>query len=196
MHTPKFFLILASLFLVANPAFAQNAEPVKVVVIPLLGDEAPTAMPGVTYTAQAPIVISTPDPMNPNEQLISFSAPLTHRQESNMQPFLSMYYIFALQGSFPSRSFAVDPYLASVDIFAGNFAPRGWAFCEGQLLPISQYSAVFSLVGTTYGGDGRTTFGLPDLRGRVAIGTGNGPGLTSRPLGQKAGGEFINIIHQ
>lgn len=84
----------------------------------------------------------------------------------------------------------VDPYLADVTIFAGNFAPRGWAFCDGQLLPISQYTALFSLLGTMYGGDGRTTFGLPDLRGRVPMGHGNGPGLTSRPtFGAKGGRE-------
>lgn len=74
-------------------------------------------------------------------------------------------------------------------MFGGNFAPRGWAFCDGQLLPISQYSALFSLLGTTYGGDGRTTFGLPDLRGRVAIHPGNGPGLSSIRLGEKGGTE-------
>ena len=74
-------------------------------------------------------------------------------------------------------------------MFAGNFAPRGWAKCEGQLLDISQNSALFSILGTIYGGDGTTTFGLPDLRGRVAIGPGDGPGLTSRPLGQKTGSE-------
>ncbi|OEK09718.1 phage tail protein [Flavivirga aquatica] len=74
-------------------------------------------------------------------------------------------------------------------MFGGNFAPRGWAFCDGQLLPISQYSALFSLLGTTYGGDGRTTFALPDLRGRVAIHPGNGPGLSSYRQGQKGGAE-------
>jgi len=83
-----------------------------------------------------------------------------------------------------------DPFLAQITMFAGNFAPRGWAYCSGQLLPISQYSAVFSLMGTTYGGDGRTTFGLPDLRGRFPIGSeggSTGPGLTPRQLGQKGG---------
>ena len=80
-----------------------------------------------------------------------------------------------------------EPLLASIKMFAGNFAPRGWAFCEGQLLPISQNQALFSLLGTIYGGDGRTTFALPDLRGRAPISSGNGPGLTSRPLGQRSG---------
>lgn len=74
-----------------------------------------------------------------------------------------------------------------------NFAPRGWALCDGQLLPISQNAALFSLLGTTYGGDGRTTFGLPDLRGRAAIHQGSGPGLTPRPMGQKSGAEHVAL---
>lgn len=81
----------------------------------------------------------------------------------------------------------MEGFLGEVRIFAGNFAPRSWAFCEGQLLPISQYSALFSILGTTYGGDGRTTFGLPDLRGRVPVGEGNGPGLSDYRLGAKGG---------
>jgi microcystin-dependent protein len=87
----------------------------------------------------------------------------------------------------PAR--AQDPYIAEIRMFAGNFAPRGWAFCNGQLLPISQYTALFSLVGTTYGGDGRTTFALPDLRGRAPIHAGQGPGLSNRLLGQNGGEE-------
>ncbi|MFD1161722.1 phage tail protein [Hwangdonia seohaensis] len=82
-----------------------------------------------------------------------------------------------------------DPFIGQISMFAGNFAPRGWALCDGQLLPISQYSALFSILGTTYGGDGETTFALPDLRGRVPMHAGNGPGLTSRQLGQKFGSE-------
>jgi len=81
----------------------------------------------------------------------------------------------------------MDPFMAQIVLFGGNFAPRGWAFCDGQLLPISQYSALFSLLGTTYGGDGRTTFALPELRGRVAVHKGNGPGLSPITLGQKGG---------
>ncbi len=82
-----------------------------------------------------------------------------------------------------------NPFIAEIIMFGGNFAPRGWALCEGQILPISSNQALFSLLGTTYGGDGRTTFALPDLRGRVPIGTGNGPGLTSRGLGASGGVE-------
>ena len=74
-------------------------------------------------------------------------------------------------------------------MFAGNFAPRGWAFCAGQLLPVSQNTALYSILGTTYGGDGRTTFALPDLRGRVPLGVGKGPGMTLRNLGQRGGAE-------
>lgn len=81
----------------------------------------------------------------------------------------------------------VDPYLAEIMPFAGNFAVRGWAYCDGQLLPISQNTALFSLIGTIYGGDGRTTFALPDLRGRSIVHPGNGPGLDSIRLGQKGG---------
>lgn len=87
----------------------------------------------------------------------------------------------------------MDPFIAQVMIFAGNFAPRGWALCEGQLLPIAQFTLLFSLVGTTYGGDGRTTFGLPDLRGRAPIGVGHGPGLSDYRWGQKGGSENTTL---
>ncbi|WP_394713363.1 phage tail protein [Desulfogranum marinum] len=78
-------------------------------------------------------------------------------------------------------------------MFGGNFAPRGYAFCDGQLLPISQNSALFSILGTTYGGDGRTTFALPDLRGRTAVHPGRGPGLTERRLGSRWGAEQVTL---
>ena len=81
----------------------------------------------------------------------------------------------------------MDPLLGEIRLFGGNFAPQGWAFCQGQLLSIAQNSALFSLLGTTYGGDGQTTFGLPDLRGRVAIGFGQGAGLPNYVLGELAG---------
>ena len=82
-----------------------------------------------------------------------------------------------------------EPFVGEIRMFAGNFAPRGWAFCDGQLLAVAQNDALFSLFGTIYGGDGRTTFGLPDLRGRVPIHAGSGPGLSPRALGAKAGAE-------
>jgi microcystin-dependent protein len=87
----------------------------------------------------------------------------------------------------------MDPFLGQIIMFAGNFAPRGWALCDGQLLPIAANQALFSILGTTYGGDGKTTFALPDLRGRVAIHPGQGPGLTPRRLGEKAGTETVSM---
>ena len=82
---------------------------------------------------------------------------------------------------------AQEGFIGEIRMFAGNFAPRTWAYCDGQLLSIAQNTALFSILGTTYGGDGRTTFALPDLRGRTAIGPRNGPGLPGYRLGQKAG---------
>lgn len=86
-----------------------------------------------------------------------------------------------------------EPFIAEIRIFAGNFAPRGWAFCDGQLLPISQNTALFSLIGTTYGGDGRSTTALPNLMGRAPMHPGHGPGLTSRRLGQRGGTETVTL---
>ena len=87
-----------------------------------------------------------------------------------------------------------DPFLAEIRIFPFNFPPRGWAFCDGQILPLSQNTALFSLLGTTYGGDGQRTFALPDLRGRLAIGFGQGPGLSNYALGQVRGEEFHTLV--
>ena len=86
-----------------------------------------------------------------------------------------------------------EPFIAEIKIFAGNFAPRNWAFCNGQLLPIAQNTALFSLVGTIYGGDGRTTFGLPNLQGRAPMHPGYGPGLSPRQLGQTGGTESVTL---
>ena len=87
----------------------------------------------------------------------------------------------------------MDPFVAEIRIFAGNFAPKGWAFCNGQLLPISQNIALFSLLGTTYGGDGETTFGLPNLQGRAPMHPGQGPGLSPRNLGASGGVEAVTL---
>lgn len=87
----------------------------------------------------------------------------------------------------------MEPFLGQMIMFGGNFAPRGWAFCEGQLLSISENTALFSLLGTIYGGDGRTTFALPDLRGRAPIHKGRGPGLSDRHQGAKLGSETNTI---
>jgi len=89
-----------------------------------------------------------------------------------------------------------DPFLGEIRIFAGNFAPTGWAFCQGQLLPIAQNTALFSLLGTTYGGNGVQTFALPDLRGRVVMGFGQGPGLSPYVQGQVGGAESVSLTTQ
>ena len=127
------------------------------------------------------------------------------QSHNNMQPSLALNYCIALQGLFPSRStpapdgasgdgdLGLDPFLGEVGLFAGNFAPRNWAYCNGQLLQVAQHSALFALLGTTYGGDGRNTFGLPDLRGRSAIGVGNGPGLSPQQWGQTQGVENVML---
>lgn len=90
----------------------------------------------------------------------------------------------------------MNPFIGQILSFGGNFAPRGWAFCNGQLLSIAENTALFSILGTTYGGDGRTTFGLPELRGRVPMHPGNGPGLSPKRLGDKSGLEqnHLNIL--
>jgi microcystin-dependent protein len=86
-----------------------------------------------------------------------------------------------------------EPFVGQIQTFGFNFAPRGWAFCSGQLLPIAQNTALFSLLGTTYGGDGRTTFGLPDLRGRAPLHLGQGAGLSNHNIGQRAGSESSTL---
>jgi len=86
-----------------------------------------------------------------------------------------------------------EPFIGEIRLVGFNFEPRGWALCDGRLLSIAQNSALFSLLGTTYGGDGRSTFALPDLRGRAAIGMGQGPGLSSRQPGQVFGAEAVTL---
>ena len=86
-----------------------------------------------------------------------------------------------------------DPYIAEIRAFSFGYAPRGWALCQGQILPIQQNTALFSLLGTTYGGNGTTTFGLPDLRGRVPVGAGAGPGLSQWNQGQLSGTENVTL---
>jgi microcystin-dependent protein len=87
-----------------------------------------------------------------------------------------------------------NPFVAEIRIFAGNFAPKGWAFCNGQLLPLSQNTALFSLLGTFYGGDGKSTFALPDLQGRAPVHQGQGNGLSARFLGEESGTEFVTLL--
>lgn len=87
------------------------------------------------------------------------------------------------------------PFLGEIVMFAGNFAPRGWAFCSGQIMSIAQNTALFSILGTTYGGNGQTTFALPDLRSRVPIHAGQGPGLSNYSLGQVGGSESNTLVN-
>jgi microcystin-dependent protein len=87
-----------------------------------------------------------------------------------------------------------DPFVAEIRIFPFNFAPKGWAFCAGQLLPLSQNTALFSLLGTTYGGDGKSNFALPDLQGNAPMQPGQGSGLSLRDLGETSGVEFVTLL--
>lgn len=87
-----------------------------------------------------------------------------------------------------------EPFIGEIRMFGGNFAPRGWAFCNGQILSIAQNTALFSLLGTTYGGDGQTTFALPNMQGRFPMHWGSGPGLTNRTLGEVSGTESVTIL--
>ncbi|CAN5846978.1 tail fiber protein [soil metagenome] len=87
-----------------------------------------------------------------------------------------------------------DSFIGEIKMFGGNFAILGYAFCDGQLMSIAENDALFSLIGTTYGGDGQTTFGLPDLRGRLPIHQGSGPGLSPRTMGEKSGTESVTLI--
>lgn len=110
----------------------------------------------------------------------------------NRQPYLALNYCIALAGIFPSRN---DAFLSQIQLFPYNFPPRGWAQCDGQLMPISQNTALFSLLGTQYGGNGTSTFALPDLRGRVAVNYGQGPGLSQYDEGATGGEESNTISH-
>jgi microcystin-dependent protein len=96
-------------------------------------------------------------------------------------------------GASPARA-GLDPFLGELLLFGSNFCPQGWAQAAGQLLPINTNQALFSLLGTTYGGNGTTTFALPDLRGRSAIGEGQGPGLSDRTLGEIGGSETVTLL--
>src|SRR5919199_1895180 len=88
----------------------------------------------------------------------------------------------------------MDPFVAEIRIYPFNFAPKGWAFCNGQILPLSQNTALFSLLGTTYGGDGKSTFALPNMQGNAPMHPGQGPGLSRYDLGQMGGSQFVTLI--
>jgi microcystin-dependent protein len=106
----------------------------------------------------------------------------------NRQPYLALNYCIAMFGIFPQRS-GIDPFVGEIGLFASNFEPLGWAFCNGQLISIAENDALFALIGTTFGGDGQTTFGIPDLRGRNPIHMGTGAGLPTYVIGQQGGTE-------
>jgi microcystin-dependent protein len=88
----------------------------------------------------------------------------------------------------------MDPFVAEIRIFPFNFAPKGWAFCDGQILPLSQNTALFSLLGTTYGGDGKSNFALPDMQGRAPMHPGQGPGLSLHDLGETGGSDTVSLL--
>ncbi len=116
----------------------------------------------------------------------------------NMQPSLALHYIIATTGIFPTQpggggGSLTEPMLGQISLFAGNFAPSGWQFADGQILPISQNTALFSILGTTYGGNGQNTFELPDLQGRTIIGAGQGFGLPDFSLGEAIGTESYSL---
>lgn len=113
----------------------------------------------------------------------------------NIENFIVLFKIKCLRNfsKTTKNKFFMEAFMAQIVMFGGNFAPRSWAFCDGQLLSIAQNSALFSLLGTIYGGDGRTSFGLPDMRGRVPVHPGNGPGLSSYQLGAKGGIENTTL---
>ena len=87
-----------------------------------------------------------------------------------------------------------QPFVGEIRMFGGNFAPQGWMFCDGQILPISENETLFNLIGTTYGGDGQSTFALPDMRGRIPLHLGQGPGLSPHVIGEMSGTETVNLI--
>ncbi len=110
----------------------------------------------------------------------------------NKQPYLALNYCIALVGIFPSQN-SDQPFLSEIEIYSFGFAPKGWAFCNGQLLPINQNQALFALLGTFYGGNGTTTFALPNLQGRVPLHFGSVPGLSSYDIGETGGSETNTI---
>jgi microcystin-dependent protein len=162
----------------------------------LLGESSGTESLSLTQS-QLPAHDHTLPPSSDSTGITGAGDPLT-----SMQPYLGLNYLIALEGIFPSRYQDEEtgfggsdegPFVGEIGLFAGNFAPDGWAFAAGQLLSISQNTALFALLGTTYGGDGETTFALPDLRGRLGLGEGEGLGLTPWLLGQMDGAESLAL---
>jgi microcystin-dependent protein len=177
----------------------------------ILGWTGHAFVPVADLAAQAPLAVSTTNQVSINPgtaigDLITWdganwvnmqpaSQHYSFPNVENRQPFLTLNFCIALQGIFPARSDA-NPFLSQIEVFAFNFAPTGWALCNGQLLPIAQNTALFSLLGTDFGGDGRTNFALPNFQGRVPVGMGQGPGLLNNyPIGVSGGVESSTISH-
>lgn len=160
---------------------------------------------GGTYTGLAPVnvnntasTIGLNAATNPGDLMtwngsnwISAQPAVQHFSLSNIQPYLSVTFVIALNGMYPSRSDLSNPTIGEIDMFGGNFAPVDWALCNGQLLSIQSYQGLFSILGTTFGGNGTSNFALPDLRGRVPIHWGQSPGLSNYNLGQTGGSETV-----
>ena len=160
---------------------------------------------GTTITATTPLAVSSINTISINPgtasgDLITWDGinwvnmqPVQHFNISvdNRQPFLTINYCIGLQGIFPSRNTA-EPFLGEIDMFSFAFPPKGFALCNGQLMPINQNQALFALLGTQYGGDGRTTFALPNLQGRVPLSMGSN-GVSNYVIGQTGGVETNTI---
>jgi microcystin-dependent protein len=168
--------------------------------------ETPAA--GTTYTAGAPLAIKTNN-LNINagtlsgdlltwdgDNWVNTQPAIQHFKFTvdNHQPYLVINYVIGLFGIYPSQSDATEPYVGEIYMMGCNFAPTGFALCDGQLLAISQYATVFNLIGTTYGGDGQTTFALPNLQGRVPIHQGSN-GTSTYVMGQLGGSETMIFSH-
>jgi len=138
------------------------------------------------------------NPATPLSSLAMSSAG-SSQPHTNIQPYLAINFIIALSGtvlttgSDPNVVLESDSFMGEIRIFANDFAPRNWAYCDGQLLSILQYAELYSLIGTTYGGDGSSTFALPNLQGRVPLGVGQGPGLSEHNLGQTGGSQTVTL---
>ncbi len=160
---------------------------------------------GKVYTGSAPVnvdnsanTIGLNAGTNPNDLMtwdgnnwVSRQPAVQHFTLDNRQPYLCVSFVIALNGMYPTRSDLSNPTIGEIDMFAGNFAPLDWAFCNGQLLAIQQYQALYSILGTTYGGNGSSTFGLPNLQGRVPMHWGSGTGLSTYVIGQSGGSETV-----
>jgi microcystin-dependent protein len=166
--------------------------------------ETPAA--GTNYTATSPLVIKTNNlQINPGtlsgdlltwdgDNWVNMQPAVQHFSVTvdNHQPYVVVNYVIGEYGIYPSQSDATEPYIGEIYMMGCNFAPVSFAFCDGQLLPIAQYATVFNLLGTTYGGNGQTTFALPDLRGRVPIHAGSN-GTGNYVIGQQGGSETMTF---